>query len=108
VRELNTRDVRVYIQRLLSGGSPTFQSEQLQPRERAVETMVVQLRRASGIDRGEFLTQTAFNLDDLVGPKIEALAAEGILRDEGAGVSLTRRGKCLADAVVQALMAAAQ
>src|SRR5262245_44895731 len=35
VRELNTRDTKTYIRKVLSGESPTFQSERLEPRDRA-------------------------------------------------------------------------
>jgi oxygen-independent coproporphyrinogen-3 oxidase len=104
VRELNTRSTPTYIQRLQAGESPTFQSECLPPRERAVETIAVQLRRADGIRRGEFHTQTGFELDALVGPKIHDLVRQELLRDSGNAVVLTRKGKCLADAVVQELM----
>ncbi len=104
VRELNTRDTRTYIQRLQSGQAPTFQSECLPPRERAVETIAVQLRRAAGIDRSAFQRQSEFALDDLVGAKLAELSEQGLLRDDGLAVALTRKGKCLADAVVQALL----
>jgi oxygen-independent coproporphyrinogen-3 oxidase len=104
MRELNTRDVRTYINRLLAGKSPTFQSERLDSRERAVETLAVQMRRADGVRRAEFLTQTGLSLDDLAGPKITELVSQGLLGDDNNGIALTRRGKCLADAIVQALM----
>jgi oxygen-independent coproporphyrinogen III oxidase len=104
VRELNTRDTRSYIQRLLSGQSPTFQSECLEPRDRAVETIAVQLRRADGIERNAFRGQTGFDLDDLVGPKVRDLVELGLLIDDGTAVQLTRKGKCLADAVNETMM----
>jgi oxygen-independent coproporphyrinogen-3 oxidase len=104
VRELNARDTRTYINRLLGGQSPTFQSECLPPRERAIETIAVQLRRAAGIDRRAFEAQTGFVLDALVGPKVRELAEQGVVRDDGESVRLTKRGKCLADAVVEAVM----
>ena len=104
VRELNTRDIRTYIQRLLAGHSPTFQSECLLPRERAVETIAVQLRRAAGLARRDFAEQTGFALDDLIGPKIREFVAQELLNDDGHAVVLTRKGKCLADAVNEALM----
>ncbi|HZZ77449.1 MAG TPA: radical SAM family heme chaperone HemW, partial [Gemmataceae bacterium] len=104
VRELNTRDTRTYINRLLAGQSPTFQSECLPPRERAIETIAVQLRRAPGIDRRDFQMQTGFALDALVAPKMCELAAQGLLCDDGPSVRLTKRGKCLADAVVESVM----
>ena len=108
VRELNTRDLRTYINRLQAGQSPTFKSECLSPRERAIETIAVQLRRAAGIERSAFQQQTGFSLEELVGLKIAELAGQQILNDDGATVSLTRKGKCLGDAVVGALMRFAQ
>jgi oxygen-independent coproporphyrinogen III oxidase len=108
VRELNTRATGGYIKRLLAGESPTFQSECLPPRERAVETIAVQLRRALGVERASFRAQTGFALDELVGPKLRELADQELLRDDGAAVALTRKGKCLGDAVVETLMRFAQ
>lgn len=108
VRELNTRDLRTYIQRLQIGQAPTFQAECLPPRARAVETIAVQLRRADGIERASFLDQTGFALDDLVGPKLHEFAEQELLRDDGVAIALTRKGKCLADAIVARLMGFAQ
>ena len=104
VRELNTRDLRTYIKQLQSGQTATFQSECLPPRERAVETIAVQLRRATGIQRQGFHEQTGFALDDLVGPKVRELADLELLHDDGVAVCLTRKGMCVADAIVAALM----
>jgi oxygen-independent coproporphyrinogen-3 oxidase len=105
VRALNTRDTRTYIHRLKAGRSPEFQSECLEPRERAFETMAMQLRRGSGIERDSFYVQTGFRLDELAGPKMHEFADLELLRDDGQTVALTRKGKCLADAVVKGLMA---
>ena len=102
--ELNTRDLRAYIQRARAGLAPTFQSECLPPRERAFETIAVQLRRGCGIQRSEFAAQTTFALDDLVGQELRDLSKQGLLRDDGETAALTRRGKCLADSVVESLL----
>jgi oxygen-independent coproporphyrinogen-3 oxidase len=104
-RELNTRSVETYIKRVLSGESPTFQSECLEPRDRAFETIAVQLRRAEGIGRERFREQTGFVLDDLVGEKVREYGGLGLLADDGERVRLTRSGKCVADAVIEGLMA---
>lgn len=104
VRELNVRDLRTYIKNLRGGNSPTFQSECLSPRERAVETVAVQLRRASGIERLAFRAQTGYELDALVGKKIADFVELGLLCDNRTTVALTRKGKYLADAVVEALI----
>jgi oxygen-independent coproporphyrinogen III oxidase len=103
-RTLNVRDTETYCRLLLAGQSPVFQRETLPPRERAVETLAVQLRRADGIDRAAFAHQTGFELDDLFGDAVAGYCAEGLLRDAAGRVMLTRRGTCVADGVVEALL----
>ncbi len=103
-RELNVRHLNDYIKKVLAGDPPTFQSEELQPEERARETAVIQLRRSDGIERDSFLRQTGYSLDDLMGEKIAQHVANELLADDGQRVRLTRRGKCLADAVVADLL----
>src|SRR5262249_30520167 len=103
-RELNTRDLRTYIRRVLSGESPVFQSEELPPRERAGETMAVQLRRAEGIDRPALQEQTGFALGHGGGAAIARHVELGLLEDDGTRVRLTRPGKYVADAVIEQLL----
>jgi oxygen-independent coproporphyrinogen-3 oxidase len=103
-RELNVRDTKLYIRRLFSGDSPTIQSEELDPWDRAFETVAVQLRRADGIARDRFQDQTGFELDAIIGDAVDGLVGHGLLVDDGECVRLTRRGKCLADGVVAELM----
>src|SRR5262245_19280813 len=104
VRELNTRDLGAYVRRALAGESVTQQSEELPPRERARETMAVQLRRAEGIGREEFRGQTGFDLDNLAGAALAPLVEQGLLADDGAHVRLTRAGKYVADGVIERLL----
>lgn len=103
-RDLNTRDVRQYLRRVLAGESAVFQSETLGPPERARETLALQLRRAEGINRQTFREQTGFDLDELVGPILRRHRELGLLADDGVNVRLTRSGKCVSDAVVSELM----
>ncbi|MGE3804917.1 MAG: radical SAM family heme chaperone HemW [Gemmataceae bacterium] len=103
-RDLNTRDLQGYIRKCLAGESVVFQSEMLEPRERAVETMALQLRRGDGIDRPAFAVQTGHRLDDLVGEAIAHHLQIGLLAEDGPAVRLTRRGRCVADAVIRSLM----
>ncbi len=103
-RELNTRDLRSYIRRALSGEPTAFQSEELPPEERARETMALGLRRAEGIERAAFRTQTGHELDAVAGGALPALVEQGLLEDDGARVRLTRRGKYVADAVIERLL----
>ena len=103
-RELNTRDLNAYIRRTLSGEPAMFQSEQLPPLERAQETMAVQLRRTEGIDRAAFRTQTGFDLDTTANPALASLVEQGLLEDDGVRVRLSRRGKYVADGVIERLL----
>jgi oxygen-independent coproporphyrinogen-3 oxidase len=103
-RELNARDLHTYLRLALAGESATFQAEELPPEERARETMAVQLRRADGIDRAAFRVQTGFDLDVLAGPAVARHVELGLLDDDGRRVCLTRRGKYLADAVIERLL----
>jgi oxygen-independent coproporphyrinogen-3 oxidase len=103
-REVNTRDLRSYVRRALSGEPATFQSEELAPEERARETMAVQLRRAEGIDRPAFRVQTGYDLDAVADKALTLLVELGLLHDDGVRVCLTREGKYVADAVIERLL----
>jgi oxygen-independent coproporphyrinogen-3 oxidase len=105
-RELNVRDTKLYIRKVLAGESPTFQSECLGPRDRAFETIATQLRRIDGIDRVRFREQTSFDLDALIGDRLRGLVGGGLLTDDGTQVQLTRRGKCVADGIISDIMKA--
>jgi len=103
-RELNTRDLQGYVRRALAGEPVAFQSEVLAPEERARETLALQLRRAEGVDRLAFRAQTGFELDALAGPALDRHVDLGLLVDDGTGVRLTRRGKYVADALIEDLL----
>jgi oxygen-independent coproporphyrinogen-3 oxidase len=105
-RELNVRDTKMYLKKVLSHESPTFQSECLEPLDRAFETIGTQLRRHEGIDRYRFEDQTGFDLTELVGDRLENLMMRGQVDDDGRHVALTRQGKYLADAIIEDLMKA--
>jgi oxygen-independent coproporphyrinogen-3 oxidase len=99
-RELNTRSFADYLRRALAGDSPVMQAETLPPNERARETVAVQLRRGAGIHRHAFASQTGFELDMVAGEALRRQVELGLLVDDGVQVRLTRRGKCVADAVI--------
>jgi oxygen-independent coproporphyrinogen-3 oxidase len=103
-RELNTRSLETYLQRVLRGESATFQTETLEPAERARETLALQLRRSEGIHRPDFQAQTGFDLDQLVGPTLMRLTDLELLRDDGTSVCLSREGKYVADTVIETLL----
>jgi len=104
-RELNTRNLDTYPRRVESGETPTIQSEELSPPERARETLALGLRRAEGVQRDSFRAQTGFDLDSLAGAAIQRHVDLGLLHDDGGSVCLTRSGKYVADAVIAGLYA---
>jgi oxygen-independent coproporphyrinogen-3 oxidase len=99
-RQHNTRDLAAYLRRCLAGEPATQHSEQLAPEERARETASLNLRRAEGIQRASFHEQTGFDLEALFGQILQRHVELELLEDDGHDVRLTRRGKCLADAVI--------
>jgi oxygen-independent coproporphyrinogen-3 oxidase len=106
VRRLNTRDLSGYIRRALTGEATHFQTEELPPRERAIETAVMQVRRVEGIGRSSFHAQTGFPVETILGGTMARLVDLGLLADDSENVALTRRGRCVADAVIQEVMKA--
>jgi oxygen-independent coproporphyrinogen-3 oxidase len=103
-REVNTRDLLGYLQKVGAGESPVQQAEELGPEERAKETAILHLRRARGLERLTFREQTGWELDDLVGATIRRYVMRGLMSDDGSRVQLTHEGKFLADLVFQDLL----
>jgi oxygen-independent coproporphyrinogen-3 oxidase len=103
-RELNVRNTQDYMRKVLSGESPTFQEERLAGRERALETVAVQLRRMEGVSRAKFQEQTGEELNAVLGDRLTHLVKLGLLQDDGESVRLTRKGLALADGVIEDVM----
>jgi oxygen-independent coproporphyrinogen-3 oxidase len=100
-RSLNVRSLEGYLNRALAGQPTEFQSETLPPRERALETIGQNLRRAEGVNRVAFREQTGYDVDALVGPAVNRHVEWGTIAADEQGFRLTRRGKCVADVVIQ-------
>ncbi len=99
-RCVNHRDLTTYLRTARSGAPTEFQSEKLEEKERALETVGIQLRRREGIERTNFREQTGIELAELSEHVIARLKELDMLSEEAGRVFLTRRGKCLADAVI--------
>ena len=103
-RELNTRSLPEYLERIESGRTAVIQSEELGPWERAVETLAVQLRRCEGVHSAPFLEQTQLTLAEVAGPTRFRMQELNLLETNDDGIRLTREGKYVADAVVAEFM----
>lgn len=73
--------------------------EQLEPRTKACETLVMGLRRLAGWRREDFVAVTGFDYDDLRGPEIARLAADGLLVAEPNRVRLAEDALFVSDTV---------
>ena len=99
VRSTNHRSTTTYINRLSAGKSPWAESEQLSPRERALEVLVFALRRIEGVQRSWFQHKTGIGLDTLIGPVLPPLIASNLILDEQKRIRLTREGLFVSDAI---------
>jgi len=79
-------------------------AEQLEPAAKARETLVMGLRRLAGWDRAEFRAATGFDCDELRGPEIARLAAEGRLVAESNRIRLAEDALFVSDAVFAELV----
>jgi len=98
-RETNHRSTTTYIRRVLAGESPVAESEQLAPADAARERLVFALRRLEGIDTREFAAETGWEVERLVGSRLESHVAAGRLSREGNRLRLTREGLLVSDAI---------
>ena len=105
-RALNRRDTRGYIKAIFAGDDPTLNRETLSPRARAFETVATQLRRRSGLVSSDFLTQTGYELMELVGARLPGLIELNLVEWGGGRLKLTESGLEVADGVVSDLLRA--
>ena len=75
----NIRDLQDYCDRLLKHEKPFDELERLPAEEKARETLVMGLRLTDGVDLAGFERMTGYGIDDLCGPEVVHLVAEGLL-----------------------------
>jgi oxygen-independent coproporphyrinogen-3 oxidase len=98
-RRVNHRSTTAYLHRVLSGQSPVAELEQLSPEDRARERLVFGLRMLAGVERQEFLADTGFEIETLVGRELPQLLELGLLAWTGNRLHLTRRGLLVSDSI---------
>jgi oxygen-independent coproporphyrinogen-3 oxidase len=91
----NVCDYRAYIERVLSGQSPSASSENLTDEMRRSERIALSLRTRCGVPGSE-LKGFAQQTDEFIGL--------GLLRQSNGNFVLTRKGKALADSVAEAFL----
>ena len=103
-RELNTRSLVEYLERVQGGQTAVIQSEELGTWDRAVETLAVQLRRREGVNASSFLEQTTLSMGEVAGPTRLRMRELNLIHEDEDGIRLTRQGKYVADAVIAEFM----
>jgi oxygen-independent coproporphyrinogen-3 oxidase len=103
-RSLNRRSFDDYLRKVFAEEEVDYQHETLSQEERAQETAAINLRRRRGIDRVRFQEQTGFSIDSLLGNRLKGYKDEGLLEDDGAAVSLSRKGLYVADVLISRLV----
>lgn len=105
-RYKNAPDLAVYVERVEAGELPTLESEQLDPRATAGETVMLELRLRTGLDRQRFTARFGCDPVAMFAATIEKHRAALHLRVERDAVVLTRAGMLVADEVISDFLAA--
>lgn len=96
VRWWNVKQPAAYAARLAEGRSPAAAREVLTGEQRRAERVLLEIRIADGLD-ANVLTVTERR-------RVPGLVARGLVADAAGRLTLTRRGRLLADAVVRDLL----
>jgi putative oxygen-independent coproporphyrinogen III oxidase len=97
----NERKLKPWQARIAAGGRPVAGSEELSPSERALETLMLGLRTAEGIDLGLVRERFGLDLRKRNARRLEALQEERLVRIDGDRVIPTLEGWAVADALAR-------
>ncbi len=100
----NVRDLAAYCRGLAAGTPVREYDDDLDPAARARELLILGLRKPDGVDRAAFQALTGFDYQDLVGPAIRRLVAQGGLLDEGDRLRLAPSAYLTSNAVFRELV----
>jgi len=98
----NERKLRPWQAKLAAGELPVAGSEDLGPRELALEDLMLSLRTTAGLDLEAFRRRHACDLGARNGRLIEDLAARGLLAETGGRLVPTLEGLAVADSLARA------
>lgn len=98
-RETNHRSTTTWLARVEAGESPTAESEELSPEDRARERLVFGLRRLEGVELEAFAAATGYRVEQLGGQQLTNFVEQGLLALEPDRLRLTRAGLLVSDAM---------
>ncbi len=100
----NIPDLQGYCDRLQSNRNPFDELERLSSKEKARETLVMNLRLTEGVDLTDFEALTGYTIDDLCGAAVESFIEERLLQRKGNRLSLTQNALFISNAVFSELV----
>ena len=103
-RYTNVPNLMSYCTRLEKKESPVHESERLSAEDKARETLMLALRRRSGITREAFLQRSGFDFIDLCEPAIEKHLQQGFMEYQGDALRLTESALFISDGIFQELL----
>jgi oxygen-independent coproporphyrinogen-3 oxidase len=98
-RVTNLRSTVGYLRRVHAGESPVVEQDELEPKERAREFLVLGLRRLEGVDEDQFERHSGFSLEELAGPALRRLVDLQLLEKTSRGIRLSREGLLISDSI---------
>jgi len=105
-RWTNVEEVEKYICSWEDGAPPIHQREVLARADRAREYILLRLRTLAGLNLAHLATQYGVDLRARAALLLDRLSDRGRVEQAGAHLRLTSRGRLLADAITQRLLAA--
>jgi oxygen-independent coproporphyrinogen-3 oxidase len=99
----NERELAAYQRRVAAGERPLAGEEELNDEALALETLMLRLRTAEGLDLESFRERFGIDLLAVNAAVVARLVEEGMAVIEGKRLRLTRAGLAIADAVVRVL-----
>ena len=106
-RWTTTRDLALYERAALDGSPIPAERERLEGAARVGEAAMLALRTAEGVDLQSFAERYDVDFDAMFESVLEELSEMGLVRRGRGYVTLTRRGRFLANDVCAAFLAAA-
>lgn len=103
-RRGNVRHPQEYIERIEAGESPLAEREAPDEALEMGETMMLGLRMVAGVAHAAFAARFRRTLDEVYGPVIGSLVADGLLERDAVGIRLTPRGRLLGNRVFGAFL----
>ena len=104
VRATSHPSTTTWIKRMLAGESTIYLQESLTPEQAALERLVFGIRMVRGVDLDALKEITGVDLELIVGEQLSEFERLGLLERNGSQISLTARGRMVADGVSEKLL----